>query len=67
MQHSPITGQRLIAVFLAGSLLFNYPLTALLDATDTWFGIPATVAYLFLVWAALIALMAWIIERPGDR
>lgn len=67
MQNTPITGQRLIAVFLAGLLLFNYPLASLVDASAFWFGIPAKIAYLFLVWAALIALMAWIIERPGEH
>lgn len=67
MQNTPITGQRLIAVFLAGFLLFNYPLISLVDGTSFWLGIPAKIAYLFLVWAALIALMAWIIERPGEH
>lgn len=67
MQNSPIVGQRLVAVFLAGVLLFNFPLVSLVDAASFWFGVPATVAYLFGTWAALIALMAWILEGQADR
>ena len=33
--------------------------------TATVFGVPVLYAYIFIAWAALIALMALVIERPG--
>jgi hypothetical protein len=57
--------QRLVALFLLGALLFGYPLLALFDDGGTVAGIPLLYAYLFGAWAALIALLAWVVER-GD-
>jgi len=56
-------GQRLIALCLLGCVLFNYPVLALFNAPGTVLGIPVLYAYIFGAWAALIALMAWIVER----
>ena len=55
--------QRLVALFLLGWLLFSYPLLALFNGGGTVFGIPLLYAYLFGVWAALIGLMAAVVER----
>ena len=59
------TGQRLVALCLLGFLLFNYPILAVFNHPGTLFGIPALYAYIFIAWGALIALMAWVIERRG--
>ena len=67
MQRSTLTGQRLVAVFLVGFVLFNYPVLSLFDRTATLFGVPLVFAYLFLVWAVLIFLTAWVVERRGER
>jgi hypothetical protein len=66
MQRSTLTGQRLVAVFLIGFVLFNYPVLSLFDRAATLFGVPLVFAYLFLVWAMLIALMAWVVEHRGE-
>ncbi len=58
-----VEGQRLVALFLLGWLLFNYPLLSLFAGTVTIAGIPLLYLYLFLVWALLIALMALVVER----
>lgn len=63
MHRRILTGQRLVAVFLGGSVLFNYPLLSLFDRGASLFGIPLLYAYVFAAWAGLIAAMAWIIER----
>jgi hypothetical protein len=63
MQRSTLTVQRLVAVFLAGCILFNYPVIALVDKPSTLFGVPLVFAYLLLVWAGLIGLIAWVVER----
>ena len=60
-----VRGQRLAALALFGLLLFNYPLLAVFNVPGTLFGIPVLYAYFFLAWAALIALMALVIERRG--
>jgi hypothetical protein len=64
MFRSVIKGQRLVAVFLLGLLLFNYPLMALFNRAAVVFGIPVLYAYIFGAWALLIALLAIVIERP---
>jgi hypothetical protein len=67
MQRSLLSGQRLVAIFLVGLVLFNYPMISLFDRAAVLFGLPVLVVYLFAVWLGLIALMAWVIERQGDR
>jgi hypothetical protein len=62
-----LVSQRLTAVFLLGCLLFNYPLLALFNLSGPIFGLPANVVWLFGSWLLLIALIALIIERPGDH
>jgi hypothetical protein len=61
-----LKGQRLIALFLLGALLLNYPLFSLFAGPAAVFGIPLLYVYVFAVWAALIALLALIAERGGD-
>jgi hypothetical protein len=61
-----LTGQRLVALFLLGALLFNYPLFALFASSLELAGIPLLHVYVFVAWALLIALMALVIERRSD-
>jgi hypothetical protein len=56
-------GQRLAAVFLLGVVLFNYPLLSVIASGGAVFGIPVLYVYLFTAWAALIGLMALVVER----
>ena len=55
-------GRRFVALCMLGLLLFNYPILALFNVTGTFFGVPALYAYIFVAWAALIALMARVAE-----
>ncbi|MDR2241027.1 MAG: hypothetical protein LBE33_11360 [Zoogloeaceae bacterium] len=66
MNRSIITGQRLVAVFLFGCVLLNYPLFSLFNRPGELFGIPLLYLYLFGIWALLIGLMAFAIERRKD-
>lgn len=61
-----IKGQRLVALFLLGALLFNYPLLNLFAGGGRILGVPLLYAYVFLAWAVLIALMALVVEKRGD-
>jgi len=57
------TAQRLLALFATGWLLLNFPLLGLWDRDIAVFGLPLLPAALFLGWAALIGLLAWITEH----
>ncbi len=57
MKRSPVA-QRLLAIFVAGWLLFDHPLLQL------WLASPWL---LFLVWGGLIALVAWMMETGPAR
>ena len=60
-----LRNQRLSALFAAGWLLLNFPLLTLWDRGLTVAGIPLMPAALFVGWALLIGLAAWIAEAPG--
>jgi len=61
-----IKGPRLVALFLLGFLLFNYPLLPLFSGPSELLGVPLLYAYVFAVWALLIGLMALVVERSRD-
>jgi hypothetical protein len=63
MLRSNLKGQRLVALFLLGGLLFNYPLLAVFNVAGEAFGIPALYVYIFLVWGLMIGLLAIVVER----
>jgi len=63
MNPSTQKSQRLVGLFLLGALLFNYPLLALFSRSAQVFGIPVLYAYIFFSWAALIGLLALVVER----
>ena len=58
-----IDPQKLVAAFLLGVVLFNYPILSLFNRAASAFGIPLLYVYIFLAWGGLIALVAWIAER----
>lgn len=66
MQGNILRGPRLVALFLAGCLLFNYPVLSLFDRPAVFLGLPLLFVYLFAAWFGLIALMAWVIERRSE-
>ncbi len=61
-----LAAQRLLALFASGWLLFNFPLLGLWDRNATLLGVPLFPAALFIIWALLIAALAWQMERPGQ-
>ena len=62
MRPAEAKGQRLIALFILGSLLFNYPVLSLFNVPAEALGVPVLYAYIFAAWALLIALMAFAAE-----
>lgn len=63
---APSTGPRLAALFAAGLLLLTWPLLALWDRPVTVWGLPLLPVALFTLWALLIGLLAWLLERDPD-
>jgi hypothetical protein len=63
MSKPNVKGQRLVALFLLGNLLFNYPLLALFNRPAMLGGIPLLYLYVFGAWALLIALLAFTVEK----
>lgn len=61
-----LTAQRLVALFLLGGVVFNWPLLSLFNRSSEVLGIPLLYLYLFGAWLALIVLMAVVIEGKGD-
>ncbi|WP_300454375.1 hypothetical protein [Accumulibacter sp.] len=63
MHRRILAGDRLIAAFLVGCALFNYPLLSVFDRHAVIFELPLVYAYVFAAWAFVIGLMAWAVER----
>ena len=62
MQQHERKGERLIALFIFGCLLFNYPVLSLFNVAAVAFGVPVLYAYIFAAWALLVGLMALVVE-----
>lgn len=69
-----LLAQRLLALFIAGWALFDFPLLGLGFGTGpeaTLFGLPRLPVLLFVAWAVLIGLLAWLMEgaaaAPHER
>jgi len=61
-RYHQLKGQRLLALFFVGCLLFNYPVLQLFSKEGLIWGIPVLYAFIFVSWIALIGLTAIVIE-----
>ena len=55
--------KRLVALFLFGWVLLNYPILSLLNVNITVFGLPLVYIYIFGIWGMLIFLTALVMSR----
>ena len=62
MSHPESKGQRLVALCMLGTLLFNFPVLALFNVPGTVFGVPVLYAFIFVAWAGLIGMMAFVAD-----
>ncbi len=51
---------RMVAVAALAFLLFGFPLMAVFDVDVRVLGVPLLWAYLFVAWAVVIAVIAWV-------
>lgn len=58
-----LAAQRLVALFAVFGLLLNFPLLALWDSDALLLGVPFFPLALFMLWALLIGVLAWLMER----
>ncbi len=63
---SGLLQQRLTGLFVLALVLFNFPLLALWDRDATVLGLPLFPLALFIVWALLIAALAWLMETAPN-
>ena len=61
-----LLGQRLVLLFVLGVVLFNDPVMSLFDRGRHVAGIPLLFIYLFVAWALLIGLMAWVLSADKE-
>ena len=60
--------KRLIALFLLGCVLLNFPILSLVNLNVLIFGLPLLYVYLFGVWCLLISLTALVtLFRSRER
>jgi hypothetical protein len=55
----------MVALFLLGVLLFNFPFLAVFSGTGALGGIPILYLYLFAAWSLLIFIAFLIVHRKG--
>ncbi|MDP1687109.1 hypothetical protein [Hydrogenophaga sp.] len=61
-----LAAERLVALFFAAVALFNFPLLSLWDHDARVLGLPLFPLALFVIWALLIAALAWVVEHPSN-
>lgn len=58
---------KLIGIFLLAFALFNFPLISLFSQKGLILGLPTLYWYLFLAWALIIGLTAWLTHTPKPK
>jgi hypothetical protein len=56
----------LSACFLVFGALLVWPLLSIANRSALVAGVPALVLYLFVVWAAMVGVLAWAASRAGS-
>ncbi len=59
--------KRLVALFLLGCVLFNYPILSLFNLEIPIFGLPLLLVYIFGIWCLLIGLTALATMFPSKE
>ena len=68
MSENRSKSDRLVALFLLGTILFNFPILSLFNRKVLALGIPLLYLFLFGVWAGLIGMIIFITtSRPKSE
>ncbi|SHK02772.1 hypothetical protein [Rhodothermus profundi] len=57
-----MTRARLVALFVLGLLLMNFPLLSLFSQDHLVLGVPVLYLYLYGTWGVIIGLLVWLME-----
>lgn len=66
MTRATLLRQRLLTLFLVGLLAWFTPLILRIESLGRWLGVPLLLIYLYLAWAIIVALAAWIVGRERE-
>lgn len=69
MTRLSLVAQKLVALFLMGVVLLTFPVIGLFSGgedSSLIAGVPSLFIWIYGVWAVLIGLAAWLIERSRD-
>lgn len=66
MRRSDRSGERLVATFVLGWVLLNYPVLSLFARSRSVGGIPLLYLWVFAVWVLVIVVMALVIESRRE-
>lgn len=64
---SGLKNQYLWVVFILGVVLLNYPILAIYNIPEIWFGIPVLYFFVFLFWLLLILATFLIILKLKNK
>lgn len=64
---SGLKNQYLWVVFFLGVILLNYPILAIYNIPELWFGIPVLYLFVFLFWFLLILATFLIIFKLNNK
>jgi hypothetical protein len=53
--------------FVVFAALLVWPLLTIANQPQLFWGVPLLVLYLFVVWAGIVAVLAWAARRAGDE
>ena len=67
MQYRAPQTERVVALVLLATLVFNYPLLSLFGGPVLVFGVPVLYLYLFVAWAVLIGLIRGAMKKQSPN
>ena len=59
------TKDLLSSCFLVFGTLLVWPMLSIANRSALFAGVPSLVLYLFVVWAAIVGVLAWVASRAG--
>lgn len=64
----PLRPERVLAIAALAAILFLQPFLGIFDkgANETWAGVPVLFAYIFIAWALVVGLTAFVMERRAE-
>lgn len=64
----PLRPERVLAIAALAAILFLQPFLGIFDkgANETWAGVPVLFVYIFIAWALVVGLTAFVMEQRAE-